>query len=57
MFVKFGDASDFGASFGICCCVSDSLVQHLQLVHDGHLSCGPGQHDSHAHSEEGLCSL
>ena len=32
----------------------DPLVQHLQLVHDGHLPGGLGHHDPDANSEEGL---
>ena len=36
------------------CFGSDSLVLHLQLLHDGHLPGGSGEYDSHEDSEEGL---
>ena len=38
-------------------CSSDSLVQHFQLIHDGHLPGGSGEHDPDAHTSQGLCSL
>ena len=40
-----------------CCCCADSLVLHLQLVHDGHLLGGSGQHDTDANPQERLCSI
>lgn len=35
----------------------DSLVLDLQLLHDGDLSGGLGQHDPDANPTQGLCSL
>ena len=34
--------------------LSDSLVLHLQLLHDGHLPGGLGVHDSDENAAEGL---
>ncbi len=35
--------------------VSDSLVLHFQLLHDGDLPGGASEHDSHEDTEKGLC--
>ena len=41
--------------FGIL--FSDSLVQHFQQFHDGHLLGWLGYNDSDAHPSKGLCTL
>lgn len=41
----------------ILLCLLDSLVLHLQLLHDGHFPGWPGLHDFDENSEEGLCSI
>ena len=38
-------------------CTADSLVLHLQQLHDGHLPDGPRVHDPHAHAARRLCTL
>ena len=35
----------------------DSLVFNLQLLHDGHLPGGPGQHDPDEDPSQGLCQI
>ena len=40
-----------------CCILTDPLVLHFQLIHDGHLPGGVSQHDPHEGTQEGLCQV
>lgn len=35
----------------------DTLVFHIQFIHDGHLSRWPGEHDTHENTSQGLRSV
>lgn len=35
----------------------DSLVLHLQLLHDGHFLGGPSVHDFNENTKKGLCQI
>lgn len=37
--------------------VLDSLVLHLQLLHDGHFPGGTGVHDPNENIKKGLCQI
>ena len=40
-----------------CTFAADPLVLHLQLLHDGDIPGGPGEHDPHEDTAQGLCQI
>lgn len=41
----------------LLCAHADTLVQHLQQLHDGAVPDGAGRHDPAAHAQAGLCAV